>query len=368
MAKRKTAIEPLDHAIHAKKYNPESVAKRASKEKELNIAHNAIQYQMYEYDNKNLDISFPYTSNDCIVPMQYAVRWINVDGIQEKAVRNLCNYYGVHNLQADDILSEGQRAKLDNYQDDRLFVLMPMLRLSKDGQLIEAEQLSLILGDKILLSFQSEEKTDPFQKIRDNLSKLQAPLRTKATTDFLFYSLIDEVVDDYFIVLDFLSTQLDQLEYSITNNLMQKASLQSLSEIRKQLLFVKRQITPVKDLINTLYSEPNALILSNNRKYFKDVLDHILIAIEYAETYLEWAGNLQDLYMSQVNSKTNDVMKILTVVTTLLAPATVVGTIFGMNFNNMPLINNPNGFLLSMLLTFLLSIVMLFYFKKKNWF
>lgn len=368
MSKNKEAVSNSEHKLHAKKYHPQSAALRSKAEQELNIAHNAIQYQMYQYNDTHLDISYPYTSTDCMLPMQYAVRWINVDGIQEKAVRNLCKYYGVHNLQADDILSEGQRAKLDDYQNDRLFVLLPMLRLNKDGQQIETEQLSLILGDTILLSFQSEQNKDPFLLIRENLKKEQSPLRKKGTTDFLFYSLLDAVVDEYFLVLDFLSAQLEELENSITSNRMHKTSLQTLSEIRKQILYVKRQITPVRDLINTLYSEPNPLILPNNRKYFKDILDHILIAIEYAETYLEWGGNLQDLYMSQVNSKTNDVMKILTVVTTLLAPATVVGTIFGMNFNKMPLIDNPNGFLLSMLITFLLSVLMLFYFKKKNWF
>ncbi len=368
MKKNKSNTDSVATHIKAKKYHPERVAQKRAAQKELNIAHNAVQYQLYQFNTQKVDISFPYTSDECLVPENDFIRWLNIDGLQELAVRKIGAYYGIHNLQIDDILSEGQRAKWDDFQDDKLFVLMPMLRLNTEKTQIETEQLSIIIGNQLLISFQSEHTKDPFMNVRKNIKNEESPLRLKSKVDFLFYSLIDAVVDDYFTVLDYLSDQLSFLETRITDNVFPKRTLHELSIIRKEILFVKREITPVRDLVNSLYSQENDFIQSGSKKYFKDILDHTMIAIEYAETYLDWSNNLQDLYMSQLNSKTNDVMKILTVVTTLLAPATVVGSIFGMNFEKMPLLQNENGFLISIAVTFLLSILMLMYFKKKQWF
>jgi magnesium transporter len=178
---------------------------------------------------------------------------------------------------------------------------------------------------------------------------------------------MDAVVDDYFTVLDKLSDRLEKLEDEVVTH-PNSSVLLKITLLRHEIMVVKRAITPVRELVTSFWRSESTLIDPANKKYFKDVYDHIALAIEYTENYREMALNVQDLYMNQVNTRMNEVMKILTVVTTLLAPATVIGGIFGMNFDKIPYAHHPHGFTIAVIGMLSVSVLMLFFFRKKGWF
>lgn len=293
------------------------------------------------------------------------VNWINVDGLHKKEVEELCKKFDVHPLLVEDILSTGQRAKADD-MDTHLFALMPMLTYNKDTGIVLQEQLSIVLEQNWVLSFQPDPKQDPFNPLREKIKNAAAVIRKK-TADYLAYCLIDAVVDDYFVVLEQLSARLEKLEDEVVIN-PNSSVLLKITMLRHEIMVVKRAITPVRELVASFWHSESPLIQKINKKYFKDVYDHILLAIEYTDNYREMALNVQDLYMNQVNTKMNEVMKILTVVTTLLAPATVVGGIFGMNFDKIPYSHHPNGFAIAVGIMLSISVIMLLFFRKKGWF
>lgn len=291
--------------------------------------------------------------------------WINVDGLKKEEVEELCSGFNIHPLLVEDILSTGQRAKADD-MDSHLFCLLPMLTYNNDTGLVQTEQLSMVFGTDYLISFQPDPRTDPFDPLREKMKNELSPVRKKGT-DYLGYCLIDAVVDDYFTVIDRLSDRIEKLEDEVVGR-PNSSVLLKVTLLRHEIMVVKRAITPVRELVSSFWHSDNPLITAANKKYFKDVYDHIVLAIEYTENYREMAINLQDLYMNQVNTRMNEVMKILTVVTTLLAPATVVGGIFGMNFDKIPYAHHPHGFTIAVTFMLSISVIMLLYFRKKGWF
>lgn len=323
-------------------------------------------YSSFSYNEQKVEPAVTDTLSGCAAGIKQDVTtWINIDGLHKNEVEKLCRHFSIHPLLAEDILSIGQRAKADD-MESHLFALMPMLSYNNDTGVVQAEQLSIVLGTKVLISFQPDPQQDPFNPIRERLKNEAAPIRKKAA-DYLAYSLMDAVVDDYFAVLERLSDRLEKLEDEVVTR-PNSSILLKITLLRHEIMVVKRAITPVRELVTSFWHSDNALIDPVNRKYFKDVYDHIVLAIEYTENYRDMALNVQDLYMNQVNTRMNEVMKILTVVTTLLAPATVIGGIFGMNFDKIPYAHHPHGFTIAVLLMSSISIVMLFFFRKKGWF
>jgi len=323
-------------------------------------------YSSYSYNAGSALSHSTESLEECALKVDSdAITWINVDGLRKNEVEQLCAAFHIHPLLTEDILSNGQRAKADD-METHMFCLMPMLYYNNDTGVVQAEQLSMVLAQNLLISFQPDPQQDPFNPIREKIKNEAAPIR-KRTADYLAYSLMDAVVDDYFAVLEKLSDRLEKLEDEVVTR-PNSSVLLKVTLLRHEIMIVKRAITPVRELVSSFWHSDNPLIHQANRKYFKDVYDHIALAIEYTENYREMAINLQDLYMNQVNTRMNEVMKILTVVTTLLAPATVIGGIFGMNFDKIPYAHHPYGFAIAVGFMLSVSVLMLFYFRKKGWF
>jgi magnesium transporter len=188
-----------------------------------------------------------------------------------------------------------------------------------------------------------------------------------SNADYLWYALLDTIVDHYFLVMEQVGDKMEAIEEEI----IRKSNTRSLAKInglRKELIVLKRNVTPVRDILYGIIRSETELIGERTTKYFKDVYDHILQAVDLAENYRDMMLNLQDLYLSNVNLKTNEVMKVLAIVTCLLAPATVIGGIFGMNFEVIPYAHQQWGFFLAVGLMLLIPIVMLWIFKRRGWF
>jgi magnesium transporter len=292
--------------------------------------------------------------------------WINIDGIRKKDIEAICEHFEVHNLVAEDILSIGQRPKMDE-MNDTLYFLLNMLYFNEKTSSVETEQISIILGKNFVLSFQEDDTRDVFNPLRDKL-KIQGSKVRQADADYLCYTMIDLIVDNYYLVLEKLGDRIELLEELIIKQ-SDARTLAQINSLRKELIVLKRNVAPVRDMVSSINRTDSKLVDKRTAKYFKDVYDHIVQAHDMTENYRDMMMSLQDLYMSQVNLKANEVMKLLAIVTCLLAPATVIGGIFGMNFDsNVNFFHQPWGFYTAVALMLIIPILMIIVFRKRGWF
>ena len=293
------------------------------------------------------------------------ITWINIDGLRKADVETICNEFHIHPLLIEDILSVSQRPKMDEL-DNVLFCLLNMLYFNEEFSSIEQEQVSIILGKDYVLSFQEEAGKDVFNPVRDKINMAGSKLRISGA-DYLCYSLIDIIVDSYYTVLEKLGEYIETLEEEIIRS-GDARTLASINILRKEIIVLKRNINPVRDVVNGFMRTDSDLLNEKITRYFKDVYDHIVQANDLVENYRDMMMSLQDLYINKVNLRMNEVMKVMAIVTCLLAPATVIGGIFGMNFQSIPYIHNQYGFWIAVALMLLIPLWMIFKFKKKGWF
>ena len=294
-----------------------------------------------------------------------ATTWINVDGINRETVHEICTRLGIHMLLEEDILSVGQRAKTDEI-GEHLFCLLPMIYFSNDTSTIEQEQVSIVLGKTFVISFQEEATRDVFNNIRDKLRINNSRIRA-AGSDYLCYSLLDQIVDSYFEILERLGDRIELME-DLVQHTPNPRTLARINFLRRQLLLFKRAINPVRELINGFMKSESNLLDERTMKYFKDVYDHIIQANDLAENYRETLLNVQEQYHTQINLKMNEIMKVLAVVTTLMAPLTFVAGIYGMNFDNMPELHSKDGYFVVLGIMLVVLIFMIIFFRKRGWF
>lgn len=338
--------------------NPTIAPKRIEPEKTIIF--------VYEYDASQVDYQQLDNVEDCFKYINSSKNtWINFDGLRKEDIDKICAHFGIHPLIAEDIFSSGQRPKMDEL-NHLLYCLLNMLYFNENTISVENEQISIVLGSNVVLSFQEDATRDVFNPLREKMKVSGSKVREN-NADYLFYSLIDLIVDNYFVTMEQLGERIEDLEEDITHH-PDTYTLAKINTLRKEMIFLKRNISPVREIINGILRSESNLIEAKTEKYFKDVYDHIVQANELAENYRDMMINLQDLYLSNVNLKMNEVMKVMAVVTCLLAPATVIGGIFGMNFSKIPWLHNPNGFFIAVGLMLIIPIWMIRTFKKRGWF
>ena len=304
-----------------------------------------VRIFVYDYNGKEVNEHKVENVADCYKFLDSPkISWINIDGLRKADVEEICNHFGIHPLIAEDILSIGQRPKMDEL-NGLLFCLLNMLYFNAETNSVETEQISIVLGKNFVISFQEDETKDVFNPLREKIKIAGSKLR-QSGADYLFYSLIDMIVDNYFVVMEKLGEKIETLEEDITRY-ADTRTLSKINMLRKEMIVLKRNISPVRELINGILRSESNLVEEMTEKYFKDVYDHIVQANELAENYRDMMINLQDLYVSNVNLKMNEVMKVMAIVTCLLAPATVIGGIFGMNFDKIPWLHNEYGFFIA---------------------
>lgn len=321
---------------------------------------------IYDYDASGIEEKLVTTVSECYQYIESPkVTWLNVDGLNKAEVESICNHFGIHYLITEDILSVGQRPKMDDI-DGLLFCVLNMLYFNEKESAVETEQISIVLGKNFVISFQEDAHRDVFNPLRDRLRFGASKLR-QSGPDFLFYALIDMIVDNYYVVMEKLGEKIELLEEDIVRQ-ANKRSLAKINILRKEMIVLKRSIAPVREMVSGILRSDSELIEEKTEKYFKDVYDHIVQANDLAENYRDMIMNLQDLYLSNVNLKMNEVMKVMTIVTCLLAPATVIGGIFGMNFEIIPLSHNRLGFFIAVGIMFIVPIWMVIIFRRRGWF
>jgi len=325
-----------------------------------------VKIAVYDYNSSSVEFHELKNVSECFRFLDtQSVSWINVDGIRKADVETLCNHFLVHPLIQEDILSINQRPKMDDV-DNVLFCLLNMLYYNSEKNTVEQEQISIVVGKNFVISFQEDASRDVFNSLREKLKITSGRIR-QGGADYLCYTMLDLIVDHYFIVMEGLGDQIEELEEEVVRSSNQR-SLVKINQLRKEIIVLKRNISPVRDLINGFIRSDSDLLDDRSIKYFKDIYDHIVQANDLSETYRDMMINMHDLYLNNVNLKMNEVMKVMAIVTCLLAPATVIGGIFGMNFETIPWLHNPYGFFGAVALMLLIPIAMLWMFRKRGWF
>ncbi len=355
-------LNPLEHLKTKKvlKVNPIVEPKRDGLKESISQTYIYNGQQVEQHNNVDTELV-----RKTLLSSQKNI-WINTDIVQKTEVESICELFNVHPLLQEDILSVNQRPKLDE-MDDQIYCVLHMMYFNQLDHSIESEQISILLGKHFLLSFQDDELRDPFDAIRKRLALDTSKVR-QSETDYLLYNLLDAIVDKYYYVMEELANEIERLEEEISKGLTDDYTMNQINNLRKEMIIYRRNIVPLRDLLTSILDDETGLIQDKNKRYFKDVYDHVIQAVDLSENYRDVVSSIRDLYINQINLKSNAIMKFLTIVTSLLAPATVIGGIFGMNFDSIPYLHNQFGFWIAVGLMLIVPIIMLAFFKRKNWF
>jgi magnesium transporter len=290
--------------------------------------------------------------------------WINVDGIHDIAVmEHIGRHFGLHPLTLEDVLNTSQRPKAEAF-DDYLFVVMKMLHHDARENLISSEQVSLILGKNLLLSFQ-ESTGDVFEPVRERIRKGKGRIRAGGS-DYLAYALIDAIVDNYFVILEKLGERLEILEEAIDDH-PDARILADVHTIRRELIYLRKQVWPLREIIAHFLKDDVAFIGEATRLFMRDVYDHTIQTIDTIESFRDILSGMQDLYLSTISNRLNEVMKVLTIIATIFIPVTFVAGIYGMNFTHMPELTWRWGYLFVWIVILAIIAGMLVFFRRKKW-
>jgi magnesium transporter len=302
---------------------------------------------------------------------RWPVCWVDVEGLGNLTlVRKLGQIFGLHLLALEDVVNVHQRAKVEQYQD-YLFIVVHMPLRSERGAHIETEQLSLFLGKDFVLTFQEGRPGDPLSPVRDRLRTPESQIRREGP-DYLAYALLDAAIDAYFPVLEEFGERLETLEDRVLTH-ADSRMFARIHSAKRELLGLRRILWPHRDAVSALIRGSTNLIRPETGVYLRDCYDHIVRIIELLETYREVGSDLSDLYLTGVSNRTNDIMKVLTMIATIFIPLSFISGVYGMNFNpadspwNMPELNWHYGYPFALTLMSGVAIGILAYFRKKGW-
>jgi magnesium transporter len=291
------------------------------------------------------------------------VNWVNVDGLHDNTIIDkLGKHFCIHPLLLEDVTTDHQ-PKAEEF-DDYLFFTLKMLYRIENG-VIDYEQISFVLGKDFVVSFQ-EKEGDLFDSFRERIRLSQGKVR-KLKGDYLLYRLIDIIVDNYYQVLDAVGLQVEQIEEEVYQN-PSETNFLKIQKIKKDLLFLRKALYPLRDALSKLTKDESGYIGNEMTKYFNDVYDHVVHLIDSLETYKDLNSGLMDIHINAMNTRMNEVMKILTVFSTIFMPLTFIVGVYGMNFDFMPELHWKYGYLVVWGFMITITVAMIRYFKFKKWF
>ena len=290
--------------------------------------------------------------------------WLNIIGLDNiKLIEEVGKTFTIHPLLLEDAINTDQRPKYDEYEDHLGFTLK-MLNLEKESNSIQEEQITFVLGNGFLVSFQ-EREGDVFDPVRLRLENAGGRIRAQGP-DYLMYALIDVVVDHYFLILEDIGDRIDQLEDLVFEE-PTEAHLKQIQEFKYDILLLRRSIFPLRDAVSRIQHDATGLISETTRRYLNDVYDHIIQLIEILESLREINSGLKDIYMSSVSYQMNKVVQLLTIISTIFIPLTFIAGIYGMNFTYMPELEWRNGYFIILGVMAALVLWMIFFFRRKKW-
>ncbi len=320
--------------------------------------------RVLEYNSDNLDVRSPDDVGEIVLQKDAATNsWINVVGISdEKFIENLGKAFRLNPLVLEDIVNTRQRPKIDEYED-YIFAVFKMLYLDDQNKLV-GEHIAIVLLEKSVLVFQELEE-DVFEGLRDRIKTKTGRVRNNGA-DYLFFALIDAIIDNYFVVLESLSERIEILEAEVYDRPSPETA-HRIQNLKKDVLRIRRWIFPVREIVSRLIDTENMLVKHDTKLFLRDALDHSIEINESLQIYREMSMSLMEMYMSNVSNKMNEVMKVLTIMASIFIPLTFLAGIYGMNFDNMPELHWDYSYYVLLGIMGVLFVVMLLVFKKKRW-
>jgi magnesium transporter len=318
-----------------------------------------------DYDESNLNEREVHSVEECFPFLKSSTTtWINIDGIHDVAlIEKIGQQFGIHPLALEDILNTGHPPKMEDF-DDFLLIIMKMLSYEEDKHEISSEQVSMLVGNNYVITFQ-EKIGDVFDPIRVRIRGGRPRLRGGGT-DYLAYALIDVIVDNYFTVLEKVGDEIEDVEDELESD-PDITTLHRIRGLKRETLFLRKSVWPLREMINGLEKLESELVKDSIVAYLRDVYDHTIQIIDTIETFRDILSGLLDVYMSAVSNRMNEVMKVLTIIATIFIPLTFLAGIYGMNFHYMPELSWKLGYPAVLVVMAAVAVFMLFFFKRKKW-
>jgi magnesium transporter len=326
-----------------------------------NVTVRALRYTETELEE------FPVLDMDTLLQIKEkdGVLWVQVEGVhQPENIAAVGEAFSLHALTLEDILNTGQRPKMEEFED-YLFLVGKILSFEDDADMVREKHFCLVLMQHLVISFH-EEGANIFGAVENRIRKAAGKIRKK-NADYLAYALFDSMVDNYFLVLEIIGTQIEKVEDEILETPSRDA-LERLHLLKRELTILRKSVWPVREVTNSLVRSDDYFVQEDSLKYFMDIYDHTLQIIETIEAFRDVTSSLFDMYLSSVSHRMNQVMKVLTVIATIFIPLTFIVGIYGMNFHYMPELSWRWGYFLILATMAIIGLGMALYFKMKDWF
>ena len=324
-----------------------------------------IEYDAHSIEERKIetmDELLPCLDND-------KVSWINVDGLGDpEFFQRLGRQFRIHPLALEDIFNIGQRPKIDEY-DRQLFIVLDMAYENKKEEVV-FEQVCIVLAENFVITIQ-EDPGDVFDPVRQRLRDGGGNARFMKA-DYLAYALIDSVIDQYFPIVESLGESMDDLQETLLDQ-PTRERLRDLHEFKRLIARIRRAVWPQREVLGRLMRDETGLVAARTKPFFRDCYDHTVIMVDILETFREAARNIMDVYLSSINIRTNEIMRVLTVISSIFIPLTFIAGVYGMNFDpklspfNMPELEWTFGYPFAICLMLAVAIGMIVFFKRKKW-
>ncbi|MDO9517907.1 MAG: magnesium/cobalt transporter CorA [Methanosarcinaceae archaeon] len=325
----------------------------------------SVTISIIDYDENQLHEEVVATVEECFPFKETStVTWININGIHNsEIIDKIGKKFDLHPLILEDIMNTGQRPKLEDF-GHYLYIVLKMLQIDDNEDEIKAEQVSFIVGENFVISFQ-EVEGDVFDHVRGRIRSGKGRIR-KMRSDYLAYALIDAIVDRYFVILEKLGDRIELMEDDLLEN-PTTDTLQDIHGLKREMIFLRKSIWPVREVISLLERGESSLIHETTTMYMKDIYDHTIQIMDSIESFRDMLSGMLDIYLSTISNKMNEVMKVLTIIATIFIPITFIAGIYGMNFEYMPELGWRWSYPMLWIVIISVTLTMIFYFKRKNW-
>lgn len=323
------------------------------------------QMAVLRYDEDGVYEKSDATLSDCMMPLDATgVTWINVFGIHDvDFIGALGEQFGIHPLTLEDIVNTTQRPKTEEFEN-YLFFVLKMMNYNETHNEIEIETVSMVLGQGYVISFQ-ERAGDAFATVGERIRAGKGRIR-RLNADYLAYSLMDAVVDAYFVVLEHIGDHIELIEDEIVSAPV-PAHMHEIHHLKREILYLRKSVWPLREEISALLKTESSLIDAGTRVYLRDIYDHTIRVIDMVETNRDILASMHDTYLTSVSNRMNEVMKVLTIIATIFIPLTFIVGVYGMNFEDMPELHWRWGYFAVWVFMAAVTGGMIFYFKKKRW-
>lgn len=292
------------------------------------------------------------------------IKWLDVDSVNQiELIESFGNQFGIHPLTLADIVNTKHRPKMEDY-GEYIYIVLKMIEYDEKTKSLLVEQVSVVFGKNFVITFQ-EHEGDLFDPIRERLRKGVGKIRNYGA-DYLAYSLMDTIIDNYFVILEKVGEDIEDIEEELLNAPTQD-TLREIHDLKREMIFLRRSVWPLREITGLMQRGETKLINDSTQIYLKDIYDHTIQVIDSIEAARDMLSSMMDVYLSSVSNKMNSIMKVLTIIATIFMPLTFIAGVYGMNFENMPELKWSWGYPGVLILMFIISIAMLFFFWRKKW-